>query len=569
MKGGRAMLGFADRSPWRNLKCNLPVFLSFLAAYASEYVPGDMFARDEVTVPFGISVSLGCAGAAALCALMLPWTEIRKGASKTLRGFSLLSALGLSFARIQIAGGNVLLQAARVSAAACLVSAAVIFAGCLFLSYLLCMWVTGSVAGVLRRSRYVLDPGERAVLAAGILACFAACAAFCSLTALPYSDKPMYDTIYQFDSGAVIRSMTYVRFSDPGNGAHQPLFAVFAAPFAGVPYLAAFFLGGSAKAFAISGSAAQSAAVALGFSFLGHAMGLSPRGRIRWLAVCFASFPYFLFSLCIEQYACGFFYAALLVLGASGTRRPGEFEACAAAGCAVTSAALLAPAAWDARPWRGMFPKKAAGLALKLVVFMCAFLKAPLPGWVVSCGKDVMAYASAGWSGFDPAKQLRYALSMVRSVFVAPASGPMDIAVRLGDRAHMFPELAGMELWAQQDAAPSVLAVCLLAGAVCGFLACRREAWARMAFCQLAAGLFVVGVLGLGVPDGATVLYVLYFGWPVPCLLAGLGRKALAGRRVPAWALDAAVLAACAAMLAWNVPVFMDMLRFGVSRYPA
>lgn len=562
------MLGVRSDRAARGLKANWLVLASLPALYSTEIVFDVMYTRPVLLASFNVFLALACG--ALLCACLPPWTEAREGLPAWARVFSLLSAIGLTCARMGIARSNLLWLAGKLwGGAVSAVLSAFVSAGCLFAMYVLCLYLARGVSDVLARAGFAPEGAELAVLAGCVFACGAACAAFCLGTELTYTKVPMYDAVYQFDNSAVIYDMTHAWFSSAGNGVHQPLFGVFAAPFAGIPYLLSAVSGNPAKAFAIAEPFAQAAGIMLGSSFLGYAIGLSRRARICWTLLAGSSFSYFLFSLCVEQYACGFFYIALLVLASSCSGRPGKFPVYAAAGSMALSAVAAVPALRSRRGIR-QAAARLAGMAVDAVVIMCAAMRAPWPGWIFGSGMDMLTYTSAVGGGRDPAGQVRQWLSMLSSVLAAPLSGPMDISAILDGKDALYPEAAGLEVWGQApDAGVPVLGIVLAAGAFLGLYACRKELWARMAGCHLVLGLFMVCVLGLGAADGNPVLYSLYFGWPAPCLIAGGLSKLLGAARIPAWGLPAATAAGCAALLACNVPAALGMFRFGARCYPA
>ena len=52
-----------------------------------------------------------------------------------------------------------------------------------------------------------------------------------------YGTEYAYDIIYTSDSPALVKGNVYLGLAHPENDLRQPLFAVFAAPFVGIPYL--------------------------------------------------------------------------------------------------------------------------------------------------------------------------------------------------------------------------------------------------------------------------------------------------------------------------------------------
>lgn len=542
----------------RNFKSNWVVLLSLACVYITE-IDFDNLNTKQGRMSILVNIVLGIACACLLAICVPPWQSLWSRSSRQVCVFSGLSALGLSYARIRSISDHISEYPGRV----------IIFLGCFFFLYLACMYFTNEILRVLRSSGYAVHGVELYVLTGCVLICGAVCAWFSCSTELAYTSKLAHDVIYQFDSPAMIRNMVHARFSDPTNGVHQSMFAIFAIPFAGVPYLMQALTGGSVLTFVIFESFVQAFAIMLGFSMLGAAIGLSRKTRICWMLLLASSFSYFLFSLCIEQYAIGFFYAALLILAVSRSGRLNKFLAYGAAGTFTTSGLMFLPAIFCSRAWRSgfrSFTKRVAGLILELAFIMCALMRAPLLDWIFRGSRDMLRFASVSKHTLNFRDQIYQTVMMVRSMFLAPKSGALDVSVILGADTPLYPELAGFEVWGQLPVDQfSILGSILILLAFISAWICRREIWARMAVLHLGLGLFLTGVLGFAVSEGNLVLYSLYFGWPVPCLIAG----ALRGLKLPVWALYVFTAATCVIMLWHNIPVVADMFRFGATHYPA
>ena len=62
-----------------------------------------------------------------------------------------------------------------------------------------------------------------------------------------YGTEYAYDIIYTSDSPSLVKSNAYLVLAHPENDIRQPLFAVFASPFIGIPYLLGKIFGASAS----------------------------------------------------------------------------------------------------------------------------------------------------------------------------------------------------------------------------------------------------------------------------------------------------------------------------------
>ena len=73
-----------------------------------------------------------------------------------------------------------------------------------------------------------------------------------------------------------------------------------------------------------------------------------------------------------------------------------------------------------------------AGLILELAFIMCALMRAPLLDWIFRGSRDMLRFASVSKHVFDLRDQIYQTVMMVRSMFLAPKSGALDVSVILG-----------------------------------------------------------------------------------------------------------------------------------------
>ena len=537
---------------FRNLKANWPL----LPCAACFYLLDGGFSFDDL-----ICTVLALLAMSYAAAYMEPQVDVLRRNGAGIHILSAASAIGIAWAKAErflrsprgpVPSGTLPFPEGFPVG----ILAAVLAAGSAAAAFLLLERFWPALRGILARTGIRPSRTERRAYLTVLAACCVLGCGFHLCTRLAYGEARPFDMIYQSDSPYLVRSFSYATLSDSENGLHQPLFGLFAAPFAGLPYFAAMLLGGSPKAVAACLVPMQAAAILSGNILLASAVGLSGRARLRYVLAASCAAPFLFFSMCPEQYALSFFWLAMLVLFLSRGEDPGSLVTMGSVGSTVLSGFLLPflpgfreDLSMDCR-FRRVRIRAARGLlgaGFLLVLSLRAGLLLDFP-WMLS------ARLGFAGGGRDLADQARQASMMFRSALLPPPSGP---------DAASFP---GIVRWAQLPVERvSLFGLAVLALALLGWWTCRWEAWARIAGAWLVMAVVSTFLLGYGAPENGMQLYSLYLCWPVlPLLSVHVRRTGLDGR--PA---GAATAMGCAMLLACSLMSFLGMLQFGMEHWPA
>jgi hypothetical protein len=458
--------------------------------------------------------------------------------------------------RIQLLTGTILaaraggtgLAAPAVGASVWVLGAGSAFAVFVFLcSFLRALSAGRRCLGGWSRAERVYSIGFVAVMAVVVVLAFRQTSAFYhpvwNGTLVPY------DVIFSSDSGDLVDTNVYLKFTATENEIRQPLFGVFAAPFA-LPALAFAWLFRSVpNAYVLGLAFVQLLLLAACAVMTSRLVGVSRFERWAFLGVFALSYPTLLFSVVMEQYVVTVFWLLLFVC--TSAERPGEGEDSfvGAAGCLVSNLALF-PLLVRGRPWREWIRA-----ALKVAgVLLAIFLLAGQLGLVAALPQYLRVPLGFGAHSVSFGDRLLQYSGFVRSCVIAPIA-----CLRLPPEG--FP--------AFRQAIPGGVSIVGLAVAA---LSCvggwfhRRRFFARVAAAWCLYSFLLLGAWGWGASENGMVLYSLYFSWAFTGLSV-LGLSTLMERyRAGKWIVLAVLLVILSVL---NARGLVDLVRFGHEYYPA
>lgn len=148
-----------------------------------------------------------------------------------------------------------------------------------------------------------------ALMALGFIG-FAAWAFFQS-TGFYSATNEGYDIVYTADTDSLFNNMAYLALTYVENDLRQPLFAIFAAPFAGVPYLLTQLFGASPTVLAVLLNSVQILMILGANLMLANLATKSPVRRAVFMLALGASYTTLLNTLMLEQYVTAYFWLML------------------------------------------------------------------------------------------------------------------------------------------------------------------------------------------------------------------------------------------------------------------
>lgn len=356
-----------------------------------------------------------------------------------------------------------------------------------------------------------------------------------------------FDLIYSADSGYLVHQDVFRNVGAEQNDLRQPLYGVFAMPFAQAAWLLSRLLWFLPQGYVLVWQVMQMLLFLVAMVLLSRMLDLHGAEKALFLTMLCVSYPVLIFALTAEQYLMALFYLMVLLY----LRRDPVGQSLgyiAATGSMLTSGIWFPLVTWDRDLRR--FVKKT--LILCGAFFCVAILSGRLTTFL-----DIPSYISGYgyYTGLDvPLKdKLMQYVSFVGGCLFAPPSGPDLTTYR-----HISWQLLPVTEW-------SWVGILVLAAAVGGILS-RRDRMSRICAVWIGFSLVLLGIVGWGTIDNGLMLYSLYFGWAYVAMVLRLIDRLLERVRP----LKLAVLAVLIlAMTVYNVTALREVLVFATQFYPA
>lgn len=368
-----------------------------------------------------------------------------------------------------------------------------------------------------------------------------------------FYDTDVYDIIYTSDSPALVKGNVYMALTHPENDLRQPLFAVFAAPFMGIPYLIGQVFSATAPVQAMLLNSVQILMLFAANFMLSKIMKLTSVNRICFIVLSSLTYTHLLFVLMMEQYIVAYFWLIFCVYSIHEKKQPSRIALWGAGGTLLTSMILL-PAMSEKSPFKNF--KEWIGDMVKYGLEFVAVM-------LVFCRFDVIFYLTAKISQLSNFTGKSIALAdkicqytaFVCDCFVAPDAGINHTA-----EAHIS--------W-QLNQVTEINFVGILILVLCLISAWSNRSKKSSMFAVGWVGFSVIMLLGLGwgTKENGLILYALYFGWAFMVLLFQLVERI--GEKLNLRFLVPVATVVCAVLFAViNIPSIAEMIQFAIQYYP-
>lgn len=369
-----------------------------------------------------------------------------------------------------------------------------------------------------------------------------------------FSDSIICGAIYTSDSPLLlVDDNAFLSLTNSENDIRQPLFAVFAAPFMGLPYLIGRLTGGSSMVEAILMNSVQIVMLYAGHILLSKLMKLSSGKRICLVLLASCCYNHLLFTLMMEQYIVVYFYLMLCLYMICEKRDSASFPLYGAGGTLITSMALMPFVSKHSpfRDWKAWFwdmVRCGLGFLAMLLVF-CRF------DVLFNAVSKFVLYSNFFGKELGFSDKFYQFTAFISSCLLRPDAGA---ALAFGDHVSwQLKEPSGIHLMGV------IILVLLVFSAIWN----RKKLSSRFAFGWIGFSVVILLLLGWGTSENGLILYGLYFGWAILMLLFQLIEKL--GETLKLNILLPLVSLLCAAILLyWNVPSILEMVQFAIQYYP-
>ena len=374
-----------------------------------------------------------------------------------------------------------------------------------------------------------------------------------------YGTEYAYDIIYTSDSPLLVKYNAYLTLTHSQNDLRQPLFAVFAAPFIGIPYLLGKLFGASASVQAMLVNMVQVVMLFVANFMLAKMMKLNSVKRVCFMLLTSCTYTHLLFTLMMEQYIVIYFWLIFCLYLISEKQHPDRIALWGAGGTLLTSMILL-PFMSDNNPIRNTkeWFSDMVKFGLEFVAVMLVFCRFDV---IFNLASSISSLGRFTGKTVTFADKFYQYTTFVSNCFVAPDAGVRTAAVQ---HSPSIPDIS----W-QLNTATSInfIGIAILLFAIVSAVLNRDKRSSLLSAGWVAFSVVMLLGLGWGTKENGLILYALYFGWAFLVLLFQLVEKIEDSLNmkflVPVFSIG------CAATLAViNIPAIMEMVNFAITYFP-
>lgn len=326
-----------------------------------------------------------------------------------------------------------------------------------------------------------------------------------------YGTEYRYDIIYTSDSPSLVKGNVWLALTHSENDVRQPLFAVFAAPFIGIPYLAGKLFGVSASVLAMLINIAQIVMLFSANFILIKMMKLNQVKRICFMLLTSFTYTHLLFSLMMEQYIVAYFWLIFCMYLISVKRQPDRIALWGAGGTLLTSMILLP--AMSEKSFIKNFKEWFLDMVrygLEFVAMVLVFCRFDVIFNLISEASLLKKFVGRNLTMME--KFCQYT-AFIKNCFVAPDAGVNTTAV--DHISWQLNTVTGINF------AGIVILALVIVSAVLN----RDKKSSLLAAGWVAFSVVMLFGLGWGAKENGLILYSLYFGWAFLLLLFQLVEK--------------------------------------------
>ena len=361
-----------------------------------------------------------------------------------------------------------------------------------------------------------------------------------------------FDVTYTSDSSVYIKINTFLNFFAWTNDEHQPLFALFAMPFSVYPFLISKLFFFIPNIYPITIQIVQVFLLIITVILISRMIGLCGISAVAFYVIISLSYPYLLFTFMIEQYIFSVFYLILFLYlylnkDTIFIKNGREVFFIAATGSLITSG-ILFPCALSHKNKKAVKEIATLGLYFLLAVVLCG--KAHILWNFFSIVTAQLTFFG-GKSIYVIDRLLQY-FNFIAFCIVKP------------DTIFVHGEFISYQL--APVTSLNYLGILFFIFTIIAFIANRKNKLAQICMVWIVYSFIILCVIGWGTFENGLMLYSLYFAWSFLTLLF-MGIEKFFGKSPPLKYCVYAVL--ILSLIIINIPAIYDIIRFGVTYYPA
>lgn len=357
-----------------------------------------------------------------------------------------------------------------------------------------------------------------------------------------------FDVVYTSDSGDHLKNNVYLIIGAGENDIRQPLFGLFALPFALVATVLSKFLFFIPNIYPIAIDIIQIVLLLVSFVSITRILSLSGATKAFLLIIFMISYPTLLFSLNMEQYIFVVFWLILFIYASVMNKESKEYYFIAATGSMMTTA-ITFPLLLRGKPIRECV-RDLVSTGLIFAIIITIFGRLPIFLDIVASFKGLMRFAG---TKIPFTEKLLQFFNFVASCFIKPQAG-----INTTMYSHISYQL---------DPVTSLnyLGVVIFAVTILGFILNYKNHFALICFGWVLFSFCILCLLGWGTIENGLILYTLYFSWAYISLVFMCIEKVFAKWKIFRYLVYSTAILV---LLCINLPGIYQIIDFGIKYYP-
>lgn len=354
-----------------------------------------------------------------------------------------------------------------------------------------------------------------------------------------------YDVVYVTDSGVLSKENAFINFNMFENDIRQPLFGVFAFPFALIAYLISQLLFFIPNIYAICFNTIQIMLINISYLFITRMLKLEDNNKLFYLLLSFSSFSTMLFSFIIEQYIIGLFYLILSIYIANQSLLKINYFYIGALGTLITSG-IIFPVITRFKNIKDWFSK---AIQCFFVFVSITVLSGQLYQFLHIKERLELIQRFIGEKIFF-ADRFKQFLMFIQNIFISP---PSHMQYVWGYPSYQLDRINHISL-----IGIAILIICLISA-----ILNRKNKMAIISSLWIVFSFIILCVIGWGTQENGLILYSLYFSWAYFVLIYLFIDKIIKNNKIKYFIYIVIMLV----LLAINIPGFMNVIKFGIEYY--
>ncbi|QOR36486.1 hypothetical protein IMX26_06665 [Clostridium sp. 'deep sea'] len=359
-----------------------------------------------------------------------------------------------------------------------------------------------------------------------------------------------YDVIFTTDSSNHIQDNVFMNINAHENDLRQPLFAVFALPFAVVAKIISTILFNITNIYPIAINIIQVLLLTIGSLIITKLLDLKGFNKYLFLTLITISYSYLVFSVTIEQYVFAFFWLILFVYSYLNNENQSAKDILfiAATGSLLTSGVIFV--LLSSLKNIKKYVSTIMVTALKFFSVVILFSQTVI---FINFKKFLTAYSPYTGQSLSFIDKLYQYFNFIAACLIKPQT-----TIDFTSFKHVSYQLMPAN-------SLNLLGVFLLLLAVVGFISNYKNKYALICFCWLCYSFIMLTLIGWGTTENGLILYSLYFSWAFISLwyfaIKTLFKKSLVLKNIT-------LLCIIAVIGYFNIEGFMDLIKFAFEYYP-